>query len=580
MLWLAGLMLSFAAGAAAPVTTPGFDCAKAKTRAEQVVCANPELSALDRRLSRIYTELQQTLPAAQRKALIADQRAWLAARDDCGPTASCAPQAILSRTACRGDQQCLHYHYRSRITQLLPQAPALAPDAVRDAATIVSALRLFDAMTPEDLSELAQDRRDAHLSDLSCDYFRRQPHEAERLFGAYFYSYRDASQPICLTLDIATTVPETAPLIEALQTAYGATGDNFGCQGSIVQGYGRAQRVARMLAVVESEPDPQASNEARAARTSGLSYTPSLAHWAQQGLWQKRQAERIKQLSATARTALQRYYRQQYGLKPARAAATAGYHLQRLIDVYTGRVGQTSTLLYATGCYDRTDLDAYLASGQLPQKTCPYGEYIDTSPPALLRILLHLALVNDYPQAMVERLIAAGAVVNPPPSEHLDTRPETPLMLAATRPEVIATLLKAGAEPNRQNNFGKTALMYAIAEKQIDSVRTLITAGADVNLATSPDPHNGCNQLKAGSRTPLMYAAWHATPAMVRLLLDHGADPAARDSNGETAADYLRLNHDLLPPQRDAMERTLAMPRPDDGSARAQSSRMAASGRT
>lgn len=560
MPWLASLLFSFAAGTATPPETPSFDCAKAKTRAEQVICANPELAVLDRRLSRIYTELQQTLPAAQRKSLIADQRAWLAVRDDCGPTTSCAPNTVLFRTACLGDERCLEYHYRNRITQLLPQAPALAPDAARDAATIASALRLFDVMTPEDLSELAQDRRDAHLSDLSCDYFRRQPHEAERLFGAYFYSHRDATQPICLKLDIATTVPETAPLIEALQAAHGAIGDNFGCQGSIVQGYGRAKRVARMLAVVESEPDPQASNEARAVRTSGLSYTPSLAHWAQQGLWEKRQAERIEQLSATAHTALQRYYRQQYGLKPARAAATADYHLQRLIDVYTGRVGQTSTLLYATGCYDRTDLDAYLASGQLPQKICPYGEYIDTSPPALLRILLHLALVNDYPQAVVERLIDAGAAGNPPPSEHLDTRPETPLMLAATRPEAIATLLKAGADPNRQNNFGKTALMYAIAERQIDSVRALIAAGADINLATSPDPHNNCNQLKAGSRTPLMYAAWHATPAIVRLLLDHGADPAARDSKGGMARDYLGRNEKLTPAQRNEMERLLKAP--------------------
>lgn len=57
-----------------------------------------------------------------------------------------------------------------------------------------------------------------------------------------------------------------------------------------------------------------------------------------------------------------------------------------------------------------------------------------------------------------------------------------------------------------------------------------------------------------------MYAAWHATPALVRLLLDHGADPAARDSNGEAARDYLARNEKPTPAQRNEMERLLKAP--------------------
>ena len=136
-------------------------------------------------------------------------------------------------------------------------------------------------MTPEDLNKLSQHRSDEHLSELSCDYFRRQPREAERLFGAHFYSTRDGWQPLCRTLDVTRTVPETAPLVAALRSAYSADGDNTGCKGSMTVGFAREQRVAAILAVVETAPDIRARDEARAARTAKLGYTPGLAHWAQ-----------------------------------------------------------------------------------------------------------------------------------------------------------------------------------------------------------------------------------------------------------------------------------------------------------
>jgi uncharacterized protein len=46
--------------------------------------------------------------------------------------------------------------------------------------------------------------------------------------------------------------------------------------------------------------------------------------------------------------------------------------------------------------------------------------------------------------------------------------------------------------------------------------------------------------VDAPGRTALSYAAELASPEMVRLLLDHGADAARRDNAGRRPADYVK----------------------------------------
>ena len=65
---------------------------------------------------------------------------------------------------------------------------------------------------------------------------------------------------------------------------------------------------------------------------------------------------------------------------------------------------------------------------------------------------------------------------------------------------------------------------------EISEVRDLIKAGADINA------RNG------NGTTPLMYAKTHAFSTgktdIMKLLLEHGADPQLQDNAGKTAADY------------------------------------------
>ena len=90
----------------------------------------------------------------------------------------------------------------------------------------------------------------------------------------------------------------------------------------------------------------------------------------------------------------------------------------------------------------------------------------------------------------------------------------TPFMYAVlyTDAATLERLIKQGADPNKHNDAGATALMWAALD--LEKTRVLVAHGADVN-ARSED-----------GRTPLMIAAGRPGGApIVKLLLAHGANP-------------------------------------------------------
>ncbi len=93
----------------------------------------------------------------------------------------------------------------------------------------------------------------------------------------------------------------------------------------------------------------------------------------------------------------------------------------------------------------------------------------------------------------------------------------TPLLYAALYGDAasVKLLLDAGADPNIRNDAGASALMWAAGD--LEKVRLLVEHGADVN-ATSD-----------AGRTPLLIAAGRfGNAAVVKLLLDRGANPSAK----------------------------------------------------
>lgn len=93
----------------------------------------------------------------------------------------------------------------------------------------------------------------------------------------------------------------------------------------------------------------------------------------------------------------------------------------------------------------------------------------------------------------------------------------TPLMYAVLYgdADAVRRLLESGADPNARNEVGATALMWGVTD--LEKARLLVARNADVN-ARSDD-----------GRTPLLIASRRSGGKdVVKLLLDHGANPSAK----------------------------------------------------
>ncbi len=100
--WL--LFAAMAAGIALPNPAQGFDCSKAGSPAEKRICADPSLARMDQEMAALYRNVLQA--SNDGNAWKADQRAWLARRDQC-----------------RDDTGCLRSEYQTRLMILRSAQP-------------------------------------------------------------------------------------------------------------------------------------------------------------------------------------------------------------------------------------------------------------------------------------------------------------------------------------------------------------------------------------------------------------------------------------------------------------------------
>ena len=75
---------------------PSFDCAKASTNAEKLVCSDNELANLDNELASTYSKVRNSLDSAGKKQLTSEQKAWLATYNQCADK-ECVRQKLQER---------------------------------------------------------------------------------------------------------------------------------------------------------------------------------------------------------------------------------------------------------------------------------------------------------------------------------------------------------------------------------------------------------------------------------------------------------------------------------------------------
>ncbi|GFN82712.1 ankyrin [Plakobranchus ocellatus] len=149
--------------------------------------------------------------------------------------------------------------------------------------------------------------------------------------------------------------------------------------------------------------------------------------------------------------------------------------------------------------------------------------------------------------SILETLLSAGADPNKP-----NYYGETALHLAADT-EIIRLLIQAGADLEARNDLGRTPLLKAAYTGKTDGINVLKKYGADVTavdkegnsalhiMVMSDEPQEEtlrlftfqCNQRNKHGMTPLMLAARRCCKKAVRILLELGADPNIVNCNFE-----------------------------------------------
>eukprot|EP00899_Mesostigma_viride_P019391 jgi/Mesvir1/27453/Mv07237-RA.1 len=183
-------------------------------------------------------------------------------------------------------------------------------------------------------------------------------------------------------------------------------------------------------------------------------------------------------------------------------------------------------------------------------------------------------VLNDYLDTL-NALLNAGADPNSAPPGAQDT----PLTLAISKcarqhyscscscpsehaecekkvATLVASLVTLGADVNAPDSRGCSALHHAISRGNLDMVECLLAAGADVSAGRDADVNAGraadaCPGAQGRRRyTPLHAALDAKSPAMVRMLVEAGADVGERDryrQNGTAVHEAVRSgNRELL----------------------------------
>ena len=255
-------------------------------------------------------------------------------------------------------------------------------------------------------------------------------------------------------------------------------------------------------------------------------------YWANESLFNFLKYKKFSEAYKNAQTPLVKFY-EGLGLDTASAAYYATSVVNEFLSFSVGKNVNKAKILTP---------EQKMMAQKISQDELANLLYSKNFTTAELTELLNVALLNEKNKEMIAEIIRRGADIN--------LGDETPLFFALKNIENVKLSLKNRADVNHKNFFGKSALFYAVQFDDRALCELLLKSGANANESYI-DENTKMNMINFGqaqvedtcglehtNRSVFMHAAAHATPEILKLLIDSGADINATDDAGFNALDY------------------------------------------
>jgi uncharacterized protein len=105
---------------------------------------------------------------------------------------------------------------------------------------------------------------------------------------------------------------------------------------------------------------------------------------------------------------------------------------------------------------------------------------------------------------------------------------------------VIRLLIRQGANVNETDKNGVTPLHRAVRFRSPAAVKVLLECGADPNAVDRKTRSTPLHRAVTNTGAPATAGKSQQVDKIIRLLVDHGADPAIKNRAGKAARDYVR----------------------------------------
>ena len=478
------------------VMAASFDCNQAASPTEKIICRNQELSELDTKLGEAYKAAKQDANEGEAKRLAEEQRHWL--------------RVVRNRCA---DAACLRIAYESRLNELDPFAD----------------------------------------NKITCEEMKKYP---KRIFTGSIDLGSGSGSPIEVDYRCSESLDQQKfmkALLDLAETIRGDGGPQI-CTGSIVHALWRyyhfslaaagfspttlTQNPTSVRAGMDWDSFARADGDGRDALT--IQY---FKQWSEESRFNRALYADFTSEFDRALPALVKYYEQKFGLPRLEAQVAANSALMLVVQRAAGSFPRNT--LGSDSNPVQLARDNLTTPSDIRTELTSYSGDLDRYSESEIYQALRIALIHNRSLPIISSL---ANLLTPEALQRLGEGKEPLLSFAIGNQQNLEYLLSRKAPVDETNDFGKTALFYAIGEGNHKAVEALLRAGANVNIAYKsakelrPDGDE-CRYWGLGhtSRTPLMHAAQNSDVRILKLLIQAGAHLDAVDDLGYGALDFAVL---------------------------------------